>query len=401
MTVISAVRPWDGPLSDVEMRDGRITAVRPHDPENITDGAVEGRGRLLIPSFSDVHVHLDSTRLGLPFRPHTGGPGIWGAVMNDRENWRTAGASAQERATNTLALMIARGTTRVRSFAQVDADCGLERFEAVAQARAAHQDRVTVQIVAFPQAGLLLEEGVVPLMEQAMKEGADVVGGIDPCQLDRDPVRHLDIVFDLAERFQAPIDLHVHERGELGTFTAELIMERTRALGMQGKVTISHGFFLGGPADDRARRLMDDFAALDISLTTVAPSGARVLPLAELTAAGLRVGLGEDGQRDYWSPYGDADMLRRTWQLAFTNGYSRDDYIGHALAVATMGGASILDLADRLKDVTDRPGLNIGDAADFVLLDGETTASAVMDCSPDRTVIHDGHVVADQLELVS
>ena len=112
-----------------------IAAVAPHraDGPGGSRGAdvVEGRGRLLVPSFSDVHTHLDSTRLGLPFRPHTATPGIWNMVLNDREHWRQAEWPVAQRASHTLGLMIARGTTRVRSYAQVDMDCGLERLEAV------------------------------------------------------------------------------------------------------------------------------------------------------------------------------------------------------------------------------------------------------------------------------
>ena len=125
------------------------------------------------------------------------------------------------------------------------------------------------------------------------------------------------------------------------------------------------------------------------------------LPLVDLTAAGVRVGLGEDGQRDYWSPYGNCDLLDRTWQLAFTNGFRRDDLIELALAVGTMGGASIMDrTVTRVAGVGDRPGVATGDRADLVLLDGETPTSAVMDRSSDRTVIHDGRVVADGLQVV-
>ena len=214
---------------------------------------VEGRGRLLLPSFSDVHVHLDSTRLGLPFREHTGGPGVWGMMMNDRNNWRTAEAPIGERVETTLRMMIERGTTRVRSYAQVDADCGLERFEAVAAARETHKDRAQVEIIAFPQAGLLLEKGSAEVLEEALKAGANVVGGIDPCSLDRDPVQHLDIVFGLAEKYQLPIDIHLHEPGELGLFSADLIAERTKALGMQGQVTISHGYPLWGVSEAHTR----------------------------------------------------------------------------------------------------------------------------------------------------
>jgi cytosine/adenosine deaminase-related metal-dependent hydrolase len=355
----------------------------------------------LLPAFSDVHVHLDSTRLGLPFRPHTGGPGVWTMMLNDRRHWREAEWPIAQRAAHTLELMIARGVTRVRSYAQIDVDCRLERFEAVLKARETHAGRCELQIIAFPQAGLLREDGTVELIEQALRAGADVMGGIDPCQLDRDPVRHLDIVFGLAEKYQVGVDIHLHEPGELGVWTTDLILERTRATGMQGKVSISHGYALGGVSDATTARLIEQFAELDIAMATVAPSTDTALPLDRLTAAGVRVGLGEDGQRDYWSPYGNADMLDRTWQLAFTNNYRADELIEHCAAVATIGGASVLHPdRQRLRSVADRPGLSVGDPAELLLVDGESVAAAVMDRPRDRTVIHEGRVVADRLEVL-
>ncbi|WP_332601819.1 amidohydrolase family protein [Arthrobacter sp. S2(2024)] len=407
-TLIRAVRPWGQALSDVLVTDGKITGVEPHDPARAAatgdTTVVEGRGRLLVPSFSDVHVHLDSTRIGLPFREHTGGPGVWTMMMNDRQNWRNAEVPLQERVNNTLGRMIARGTTRVRSYAQIDVDCRLERFDAVMAAKEQFKGQADVDIIAFPQAGLLLEDGTVPLMDQALKSGANVMGGIDPCSLDRDPARHLDIVFGLAEKYQVPIDIHLHEPGELGVFSTDLVIERTRALGMQGKVTMSHAYQLGSVSEATTRRLIDEFAELDISMASVAPGSAGVaaqLPIPLLAEAGVRMGLGEDGQRDYWSPYGNTDMLDRTWQLAFTHGFRKDELIEHCLAIATVGGASILDpSATRLKGTAHRPGVEVGDPAELLLLDGETVASAVMDRGTDRTVIHRGKVVADQLELV-
>ena len=407
-TLIRAVRPWGQALSDVTLvageAGGKITAVEPHDPAGVVPEGVmvvEGRGRLLLPSFSDVHVHLDSTRIGLPFREHTGGPGVWTMMMNDRQNWRNAEVPLQDRVNDTLGRMIARGTTRVRSYAQVDVDCRLERFEAVAAAKEKFAGQAWVDIIAFPQAGLLLEEGTVELMEEALKAGANVMGGIDPCSLDRDPAKHLDIVFGLAEKYQVPIDIHLHEPGELGVFSTDLVLERTRALGMQGKVTMSHAYQLGSVNEVTTRRLIDAFAELDVSMASVAPAAAGQLPIPLLTEAGVRLGLGEDGQRDYWSPYGNTDMLDRTWQLAFTHGFRKDELIEHCLAIATIGGASILDpSATRLKDTAHRPGVDVGDPAELMLVEGETVASTVMDRGKDRTVIHAGKVVADQLELL-
>src|SRR5699024_7696381 len=132
------------------------------------------------------------------------------------------------------------------------------------------------------------------------------------------------------------------------------------------------------------------------------PSVDTALPLVDLTAAGVRVGLGEDGQRDYWSPYGNADMLDRTWQLAFTSGFRRDDLIEHALAVATWGGATVVDPSvPRLASTDDRPGVAVGDPAELLVVEGETVTAAVMDRSNDRTVIHRGRVVAEALELTA
>ena len=401
--LISNARPWGGAPSDILIEGAKITSIAAHDPQRIPEPTdVDGRGRILIPSFSDVHVHLDSTRIGLPFREHTGRPGVWGMMSNDRENWRDAEIPLPERVAGTLERMIARGTTRVRSFAQVDVDSKLEKYEAVVAAKEKFSNEAEVQIIIFPQAGILREPCTEKYLEDALKAGADAMGGIDPCALDRDPVRHLDTVFGLAEKYQVDIDVHLHEPGALAVFSTELIAERTRALGMQGRVNLSHAYELGSINEATSRRLIETFAELDISLTSVAPSTSSHLPLVDLVAAGVRFGLGEDGQRDYWSPYGNCDLLDRTWQLAFVNGFRKDELIEHALAVATMGGASIMDRAvPRLASVADRPGVSAGDRADLVLVDGESISSTVMDRGTDRTVIHDGRVVADGLNVLS
>jgi cytosine/adenosine deaminase-related metal-dependent hydrolase len=359
---------------------------------------LDGGGRLLLPSFTDVHVHLDSTRLGLPFRPHTGAPGVWAMMMNDREHWRDAEVPIGERVATTTAMMVARGTTRMRSYAQVDVDARLERLDAVLAARERYADAVDIEVVAFPQAGLLRESGSIEVLDAALGAGADLVGGIDPCSLDRDPATHLRTVFGLAEKHGVPVDIHLHEPGALGAFTIELILEHTRAAGLQGRVTIAHAFALGQADDVTQGALVEGLAELDVAVTTVAPAGAKVLPLTRLLDAGVRVGLGEDGQRDYWSPYGNADMLDRTWQLAFTNGFRADRLIERCLEVATLGGRAVIDAgAPRLPTDPDTPGARgvaPGAPADFVLLDAETPTSAVMDRPADRIVIRAGAVVA-------
>ena len=401
--LIRDVRPWGGAAVDLRVEAGRIAAVAPVGQSGGPPDAREvvGGGRIIVPSFSDVHVHLDSTRLGLPWRPNDTPAGLWQIIMHERANWRSAEWPMRARSEFLLGEMIRHGTTRIRGYAQVDADARLERLEAVLGARESYRDRARIDVIAFPQAGLLREPGVPELMEEALRLGADVMGGIDPCGLDGDPVRHLDIVFGTAEKFGVPIDFHLHEAGELGLFTLGLIMERTRALDMRGRVTISHAFTLAHTAAPEINPVIEQLAELDISVATVAPPGRNTLPLLKLTGAGVRVGLGEDGQRDYWSPFGNGDMLERTWQLAFTNGFRNDRLVEHCLAVATYGGMAVMDpAAVGLSGVDDRPGIAVGESADLVVLEGETVASAVMDRLPGRTVIHDGRVVADDLQLL-
>jgi cytosine deaminase len=397
--LITDVRPWGAPSADVLVSDGKVTAItpagqsRPQSPE--VGDQVEGRNRLLLPAFTDAHLHLDSSRLGLPFRPHSGGTTLEEQVANDRRHWREAEWSVAKRATHALGLGIAYGMTRARSYAQIDTDCRLERFEGVLAARDAHRGRAEVDVIAFPQAGVIRDPGTADLLATALTMGADAVGGIDPCALDRDPRGQLDLVFELADRHSVDVDIHLHERGALGLFTLTMITDRTRALSMAGHVTVSHAFCLADADVREQTAALDTLADLDIALTTAAPP-QHPLPLRELVDHGIRVGLGQDGQRDYWSPYGNGDMLDRVWQLSWSNGFVHDTDVERCLGVASLGGRSLLRSATAERpQLADPPRLSVGDEADLVLVDAETPTAAVMDRPPHRTVIHRGRVVSD------
>ncbi len=374
---------------DVLCRDGLIALVgtgisEPHDE------VIDGNGEILIPAFSDAHAHLDSTRLGLPFRPHTADRTLESLIENDRSNWRSAEKSVTERATYTLGRTIAAGATRVRSHAQVDPQSGLERLEGVLAAREAHRDRAIVEIVAFPQAGILREPGTPELLDEAMVMGADLVGGLDPEGYDGNADGHLDVVFAVAAKHQSGVDIHLHDRGEVGVATIENICRRARTL--DGPVNISHCFGLATSDDDTTKRLVETLAVSGVTVTTVAPGTTPPMPLRRLEEAGVTIGLGQDGTRDYWSPYGNGDMLDRTWQLAFTNGFRKDADIEHCLEVATAGGAKIMGI--------DNVGLEVGSVADLVVVPGDTVTAAVMDRAVRSFVIRGGRVVARDGELV-
>jgi cytosine/adenosine deaminase-related metal-dependent hydrolase len=135
---------------------------------------------------------------------------------------------------------------------------------------------------------LLTRAGTAGLLEDALRQGVEVVGGIDPGGYDGDAITHLDCIFGLADSYGAMLDLQLHDSGELGAWEAELVIERTRALGLEGRVTVSHAFFLGTVPESRARELLEQIAGAQISLATVAPGTSPVPPLRVCKSLELR-----------------------------------------------------------------------------------------------------------------
>jgi cytosine deaminase len=387
--LVRDVRPLGGPARDLLVQGGRITQVaeRLQVPEGAT--VVDGRGHLALPGLVDAHAHLDKTLWGLPWRPHTAGDGLAALIENEhrgRAELARSGVTVAQRAGNLLGAYVAAGTSHIRSHVDVDTVAGLDSMHGVMEARAAFAGQVTVELVAFPQSGLLVRPGTAALLEAAVRAGAELVGGLDPAGFDQRPVEHLDAVFAIADRHGCGLDLHLHDGGELGAFTIDLVVERTRALGLAGKVTVSHAFCLAEVPEPRLGRLVEGLAAAGVSLTTVAPGNRPPLPLARLRAAGVAVGLGSDGIRDLWSPWGDGDLLGRAALLAWRAGARRDQDLAAALEVATLGGAAVLGL--------DGYGLEPGCAADLALVPAATLEEAVVAHPPRSLVIKAGRVVS-------
>jgi cytosine/creatinine deaminase len=174
------------------------------------------------------------------------------------------------------------------------------RYRGCHGTREALADIVDIDLVAFPQSGMLVRAGTVELLEQALRLGAETVGGLDPCAIDRDPKGHVDTVFRLAEKFGRGVDIHLHEPGEMGAFSMELIIERTIALGMQGKVIVSHAFCLGMPDATVVDPLIAALAEAGIAIVTTASASRTVPPLKRLVQAGVVVCAGSDGIHDTW-----------------------------------------------------------------------------------------------------
>jgi cytosine/adenosine deaminase-related metal-dependent hydrolase len=387
--LLTGVRPLGGPARDLLVAGGRIAQVGEGLAAPEGAAVVDGQGQLALPGLVDAHAHLDKTLWGLPWRPHTAGEGLAALIDNEhrgRAELRRRGVTVAQRAAGLLDTYVAAGTSHIRSHVDVDTVAGLDSLEGVMEARDAFADRVTIELVAFPQSGLLVRPGTAELLEAAVRAGADLVGGLDPAGFDQRPVEHLDTIFATAGRHGCGLDIHLHDGGELGAFTIDLILERTRALGLAGRVTISHAFALAEVPEPRRQRLVEGLADQRVSLATVAPGNRPPLPLASLHAAGVAVGLGCDGIRDLWSPWGDGDMLGRAALLAWRAGARRDQDLAGALELATAGGARVLGL--------DGHGLEPGCWADLTLVPAATVGEAVVAHPPRSLVLKRGRVVA-------
>lgn len=382
------VRPAGGEIADVLIRDGHIAHIAPDLPDMPDAHSIDADAAILLPGLVEAHTHLDKTLLGMGWRPHQAGPTLTDKIETERRLRREWDIDPHRQSMRQALLSVGHGTTAIRSHVDMDTDCGMEGFEGVSKTREALSGIVDIQIVAFPQSGLLIRPGTFELMDQALRDGADVVGGLDPCSMDRDPKGHLDTVFALAERHGKPIDIHLHEPGELGAFSAEMIVDRTHAHGMQGQVTISHAFCLGMTDRTRAQALIADLAKAGIHIATVA-TPYRPVPLADdLRQAGVTLCAGSDGIRDCWGPYGNADMLERAMHLGLRNNFRRDEDIDHALWCCTYGGAHVMGLPQY--------GLAEGCRADLVLVEAETSAHAVVTHPARKLVLKSGRVVAQE-----
>jgi cytosine deaminase len=240
-------RPMGGASVDILVAGEAIAAIGPG--LEAPPGAVveDGQGMLLLPAYVEGHTHLDKSRWGMGWWVNEVGPRLIDRIETERAA-RRHGFDPATQSARLAEQFLARGTTRIRSFADVDTEIGTTHCDALVALRDTLRGRMDIQVVAFPQSGLLVRPGTLELLEQALRNGADIVGGLDPSGIDRDPKAHLDAVFSLSGKHGKPLDIHLHEPGELGAFALELIIERVLALGMQGRVVISHAFCLGDVA---------------------------------------------------------------------------------------------------------------------------------------------------------
>ncbi|MDR5780727.1 amidohydrolase family protein [Caballeronia sp. LZ065] len=390
---LSNLRLADGQRVSVTIEDKRIAALGSDLAAPPGMPVEDGGGALLLPGFVEGHTHLDKTHWGLPWYRNEVGPLLTDRISNERA-WRsTSGHSAEAQSLALAHAFVQAGTTRLRTHVDIDTDAGLRHLDGVLATRDTLREMLDMQIVAFPQSGMLIRPGTAELLDRALAEGADVLGALDPALIDRDPVASLNMTFALAQRHGKPIDIHLHEPGEVGAFTLRLLLDRVEATGMQGQIVISHGFCLGALPEREREPLLDRIAHLRVALMTSAPPSVTVPPLKTCVNKGITIFGGNDGIRETWTPYGVPDMLERAMLIGMRYDLRRDDDLQLAFDTVSEAGARGCGFADY--------GLRVGARADLVLVDAESVAQAVVARPKRKLVMANGRIVARDGALVA
>jgi cytosine/adenosine deaminase-related metal-dependent hydrolase len=374
-------------LFNVAIAHGRIAAVTPAGPTGPGVKAYDARGLLMLPAFRDMHIHLDKTFYGDPWRAPRLKHGIPGQIAIEQRLLPGMLPSVEAHADRLVSLCQSKGTTFARSQCNVDPVVGVKNLVHLKATLDCRAGTFGHEIVAFPQHGLVSAH-VEPLMREAMSLGATHVGGIDPTTLDGGMERSVDTVLQIALDAKAPIDMHLHEPGPSGIAAIRRIAARVgEEPSLKGRVTFSHCFCLEALSETEAADMADLMAHAGMSVASTVPMGPKVMPIPTLLARGVPVYMGTDTVVDFWGVFGQCDVLLKTWIACQMYGWSDEFGISQSLRLATGGP---IPLSPTGQQLWPKPG----DAADIVLVKAACSAEAVARMAPRLTVLHQGRLAA-------
>ena len=382
-----------GALKDLGVHNGRLVA--PGEAREVVDL----RGRLVTPPLVEPHIHLDAAlTVGQP-RPNASGSLFEGiAIWSERVRDLTV-EDVKARAGRTLRWQLANGVQYVRSHVDV-CDPELRALRALAELREEARGLVEMQLVAFPQQGILAYDGGRDLMRRAIALGADVVGGIPHYELTReDGVESVRYAFALADEHGLRVDIHCDETDDEQSRFVEVMVAETIRRGMSGRVTASHTTAMHSYNNAYAYRLVANIARAGLHMVTnpldnavlqgrfdTGPVRRGHTRVKQLQEAGINVCVGHDSVMDPWYPLGYGDPLQAAFVFVHLGHMSGDAELRRLVDMVTVNPAAALGIEDY--------GLHDGGPADLVVFDAPTEADALRLVAPRYLVLRAGRVVA-------
>jgi cytosine deaminase len=384
---------------DLRVEAGRISAIGPALP--VPDGVpvVEAMGYLLTPPFVDAHFHMDATlSRGLPRMNHSGtlleGIALWGELKP-----LLTQEALVERALRYCDWAVARGLLAIRSHVDV-CDDRLLAVEALLQVRQQVKPYLDLQLVAFPQDGLLRSPHALANLKRALDLGVDVVGGIPHFERTMaDGCESIRILCELAAQRGLRVDMHCDESDDPMSRHIETLTFQTQRLGLHGRVTGSHLTSMHSMDNYYASKLIALMHEAQVHVVANPlinitlqgrhdsyPKRRGMTRVPELMAAGITVGFGHDCVMDPWYPLGSADMLEVAQMGLHVAQMTSQQQMHACFDAVTVNNAGIMGLEDY--------GLQVGHPADFVLLQARDAVEAIRLRASRLLVVRRGQVVA-------
>jgi cytosine/creatinine deaminase len=395
LKITNAKLPGRDGLWELAIANSQITHIAPTVPFKAAK-ILDANRKLIIPGLVDAHFHLDKAFL-LDQAPAV--TGTFQEAMHETLRLKQSFTveAIQKRARRAIEQAIALGITAMRSHVEVDNSVGLTGIQALLPLRDQYAWGMTLQLAIFAQEGITQHEGMADLLRQAMTMGGDVIGSAP--YVDPDPMRNIQIVFDLANEFDCDVDFHLDFLDDDAPLLLPVVVEETLKRGWQGRVCLGHMTKLAGLPPHELEAIAPSLQAAEISILALPASDlymmARkdthnvrrgVAPVHTLATLGVNVGVATNNVQNLFTPFGDGDVLKICTLLAQVLHMGTTASHALCLEMATTRAAQAIGL--------DNYGLAEGNAADLVILEVESVTEAIATAAPSRTVIKNGNVIA-------
>ena len=387
-------------LTDIGIKGDRIAEIGKTKAKARKE--IDAKGVLVSPAFIDPHIHLDKCMIGDDIRPNVSGTLQEAIEIIWEKKRKYTVADIVKRAGEVIEFAALNGTMRMRTHADVDTIGGLTPVKGLLAVREKFKNIMDIQIVAFPQEGILRDPGTEELIRKAMELGADLVGGMPHHERPYSEARpHIDICFEIAKEFDADIDMHVDETDDPNSRSLEYLAEKTVKENYQGRVTAGHTCALAAYPDDYAKEVIRKVKLANINMITnpvtnlvIQGRGDRqpirrgITRVKELLAAGVNVTFGQDCVNDAFYPFGRADMLEVANISAHAAQLTTSDEIETVFEMMTTNAARTLGVLDDY-------GIAVGKRADLVVIDASSPKDAIRRQPDRRWVIKGGKTIAE------
>ena len=361
---------------DIGVNDGRIAAIAPSLASDAR--TIELDGRLVLPGFVDTHIHLDKAcLLGRCGHNHASVAEVIAAVAALKRDFTTEDVYA--RGARVLDRAILHGTTRMRTHVEIDPRIGLQGYEAIKALKRDYAWAIDLSICVFPQEGLTNDPGAAELLDAALADGADLIGGCP--YMDTDPHAQITALFDMAQRYDVDVDMHLDFDLDPSWRHLDEVCRQTEARNYGGRVAIGHVSKLSAlPPDEFAHAALrlarsgvavtvlpaTDLYLMGRNATHSVPRG--VTSAHRLTQHGVLCSVATNNVLNPFTPFGDASLLRMANLYANVAQAGIGDF-ETCLDLVTTLPAKLMNLRDY--------GIAVGNPADIVVLDTGSARDAI------------------------